>query len=111
MRLTILPLAGLCVMLLPTLAQAKSHQATAGERAPIVAAVKSYVRKGGMTSVKVERVLVDGSYARAAVIPSVPTDTATVYLKHQGRVWRVLTLGTGFAPGDLNRMGIPKSLR
>lgn len=111
MRLASLPITGLCLMLLPTLAQARSHPATVGERAPIVAAVKSYVRRGGMTGVRMERVLVDGSYARAAVVPSVPTDTATVYLRHQGRAWRVLTLGTGFAPGDLNRMGIPKSLR
>lgn len=39
------------------------------------------------------------------------TDPAIAFLKGAGGKWKVLTLGTGFAPEDLAEMGIPVSVR
>lgn len=53
-----------------------------------------------------------GGYARVKVTSeSGATDPATAFLKARADgKWKVLTLGTGFAPEDLAELGIPASL-
>ena len=85
--------------------------AFATDEVAIIKATKAYLQKenpGVAGKVKVEKV--DGDYARASVTAE-GLDTATVFLKRSGSGWSVLTLGTGFGPGDYKEMGIPKSLQ
>lgn len=95
----------------PALAAPRSPQSS--EQPSIIAAVEAYVRsEAAVQKVRVQRILVDGQYARAEVVPlDVQTDTATAYLRRQGAAWRVLAFGTDFMPSELERLNIPGSLR
>lgn len=79
----------------------------------IVQATMRYVfKEAGVNDpvVAIEKA-VDG-YARVKVTSeSGATDPAIAFLKAlPGGKWKVLTLGTGFAPEDLAELGIPASL-
>lgn len=60
-------------------------------------------------SVTIEKIV--PGFARVGVKSiSGKTDPATVYLKGGNGAWKVITLGTAFAPEDLAELGIPASL-
>ena len=95
------------------LALAAPRSPQPSEQPGIVAAVEAYVRKeAGVPRVKVQRILIEGQFARAEVVPlGVQTDSATAYLRKQGTAWRVIAFGTDFEPGELARFGVPRSLQ
>jgi hypothetical protein len=99
------------LMNFPALAAPRPPQSS--EQPSIIAAVETYVRsEAGVQKVRVQRILIEGQYARAQVVPlDVQTDTATAYLRRQGAAWRVLAFGTDFMPNELERLNIPRSLR
>lgn len=84
-----------------------------GDNQAIIAATKKYLAaESAITDVKVTVEKVDGDYARVTVTPrDNRTDSALVFLKREGGVWRGLTMGTGFDPEDLAKLHIPASLR
>ncbi len=79
----------------------------------IIAATKKYLAANSYPpDVKVTVEKVHGDYARVATIPkSQQMDPAIAFLKRDHGVWKVLTLGTGWDPADLEELHIPKSLQ
>jgi hypothetical protein len=84
-----------------------------GDNQAVVAATKNYLAThsypAGM-KVVVEKVV--GDYSRVAITPKDPnSDGALIFLKREHGVWKVLSIGTGWDPADLDKMHIPKSVR
>ncbi len=79
----------------------------------IIQATMRYVfQEAGVDDPSVTVEEVTGGFARVKVVSlSGATDPAKAFLKGgaDGK-WKVLVLGTGFAPGDLAELGIPASL-
>src|SRR5262245_13479974 len=83
------------------------------EQQAVIDAVTAYlVANGAPEQSKVEVQKIDGDYARVEVIPPPDTtDPALAFLKRENGRWTVLALGTGFPPEDLDKLGIPASIR
>jgi len=83
-----------------------------GDDEAIIAGTKKYLAAESYTApMKIEVEKVVGDYARVLATPKDgQTDAATVFLKREKGVWRGLALGTGWAPEDLAKLHIPKSL-
>ena len=80
----------------------------------LIAATKKYLAANSYPpDMKVAVEKVEGDYARVAVTPKDPTkmDGAIAFLKRDHGAWKVLELGTGWDPADLEKSHIPKSLR
>lgn len=96
-----------------SVALATSSFAQAGAKAAIILAAEKYVRAhSAIAGVRVTVEKVDGKYARAKATPRDPkkADPAWVFLKKENTTWTALTLGTGFAPEDYRKLGIPRRL-
>ena len=99
--------------ILLTLVLATSSFAQADAKAAIISAAEKYVASNSaIAGVRVTIEKVDGKYARAKATPRDPkkADPAWVFLKKENDTWTGLTLGTGFAPEDYRKFGIPRSL-
>jgi hypothetical protein len=100
------------VLLLAIAALVLTTARAADETNAIVQATMRYVfQEAGVKdpSVTVEKVA--GGFARVKVVSeSGATDDAIAFLKGGNGKWKVLMLGTGFAPEDLAGYGIPASL-
>lgn len=85
----------------------------ANDQQAVTDAVTAYLSaNGGPAQSKVEVEKIDGDYARVEVIPPPDTtDPALAFLKRENGQWTVLALGTGFPPEDLDKLGIPESIR
>jgi hypothetical protein len=84
-----------------------------GDDQAVAAATKKYLAThsypAGM-KVTVEKVV--GDYARVAITPKDPkSQGGLIFLKREHGVWKVLSIGTGWDPADLDAMHIPKTLR
>lgn len=83
------------------------------EAEAIRSALLDYVRK--QTEVRSFQLAFDAvadGWARVRIIPEEGvTDPATVYLRQEGGVWRVVGIGTAFAPDELNELGVPEGVR
>ena len=79
----------------------------------IIAATKKYLAANSYPpDVKVTVEKVSGDYARVATTPkSQQIDPAIAFLKRVHGAWKVLTLGTGWDPADLEKLDIPMSVR
>lgn len=100
------------ILLAACLASARPAMAS-GDNEAVAAATKQYLAThsypAGM-KVAVEKVA--GDYARVAITPKDPnSDGALIFLKREHGAWKVLSIGTGWDPADLDKMHIPKSLR
>lgn len=84
-----------------------------GDNQAVAAATKKYLATHSYPSgmkVVVEKVVSD--YARVAITPKDPhSQGGLIFLKREHGAWKVLSAGTGWAPADLDKMHIPKSLR
>ena len=99
--------------LLFSLLLATTSFAQSDAQAAIVSAAEKYVAANSAVSgVRITVEKIDGKYARAKATPRDPAkaDAAWVFLKKEKETWTGLTLGTGFAPEDYRKLGIPRSL-
>jgi hypothetical protein len=101
------------LLLLLALIPIATRAAETDDNAAIVAAAKAYLNKEGYaktTKVKVEAVA--KGFARVLVTPADgQTDPAIMFLQKKDGTWRGLTIGTGFAPDDLDELKIPEAIR
>jgi hypothetical protein len=97
----------LVALLLPAFSHANDDSTA------IIQATTDYVKKEASVNdplVTVDKI-VEG-YARVQVkSKSGATDTATAFLKLSKGRWKVLTMGTAFAPEDYKKLGIPVPLQ
>jgi len=108
------PLA-LSVSLLLTACLAMIPPAIAGsEDQAIIAGTRKYLAAESYPAdMKIVVEKVEGDFARVGITPKDPTkmDGAIAFLKREHGTWKVLELGTGWDPADLDKLHIPKSLR
>lgn len=85
----------------------------AGDGERIRQATREFIRtQTEVDSVAVEIDALAGEWARVRVIPAGGvSDPAIVYLRRVGGAWRVVLIGTAFAPDDLNEAGVPQEVR
>jgi hypothetical protein len=85
----------------------------ADDSAAIIKAAKKYVAaESAVTDAVITVEEVSGDYARIKVESADnSTDPATAFLKRSKAKWKVLVLGTAFAPGDFEELGIPAEVR
>lgn len=76
------------------------------------AAIDHIRRETAVSEVSIEVDAVAEGWARVRAHPlGEETDPAVLYLQKEGAGWRVVALGTGFAPEDLDRIGVPSQAR
>jgi hypothetical protein len=85
----------------------------ADDSAAIIKAAKKYVTtESAVTDAVITVEEVSGDYARIKVESADnSTDPATAFLKRSKAKWKVLVLGTAFAPEDFEELGIPKEVQ
>jgi len=83
------------------------------EESAIIAATKKYLAANSYPAdIKVTVEKREGDYARVATVPkNQQMDPAIAFLKRDHGAWKVLDLGTGWDPADLEKLHIPKNLR